>query len=57
MGDLMVFTFTLLLDICLVLTKHWNDSVLDSQALLPLTFPVSITARRFPKSGFDAEAG
>ena len=56
-GDFVDVTLSLLLDICLVLTKHGADSVIDSQALLPLTFPVSITARRLPKSGFDAEAG
>ena len=35
-GVLMVVTFTLLLDICLVLTKNGAVSTLDSQALLPI---------------------
>ena len=34
-GDLLDITLSLLLDICLVFTKHGADSLLDSQALLP----------------------
>ena len=56
-GDVVVVTFTLLLDVSFVFTKHGADSALNSQALLLLTIPSWVTAPPFSKNGLEAEAG
>ena len=55
-GYLVLVTFTLLQDICLILAKQ-ADFSLNSQAPLPLKFLASVVDLPLPEIGLEADAG